>query len=198
MADIIEIGRFAHLFEIGVLVNGAYGLMAGKLASPTGNFVKLERKVRSRLKKLAKSENPDLMADKKRILAAARGSETVLGYLERLSMVTVHAAALVCLLFLVAIGYSEPTLPKTYLGVILFLVLVPVPLSRLSLRAMAAFSAMRIEGAVMGLALRLRVLDDIQKQAGRASRTKLLKIAMEIIEPAFEQGVPDDEDHDRR
>ena len=190
MADIIEIGGFAHVFEIGVLVNVAYGMMAGNLPSPVDDYIKLEQKVRTRLKKLAKTEDAELMAEKKNIRTIGRGSESFLGFFRQLTTLTVYAAALTCLGFLVAIGYTDMKMSTTALGVIIALVLVPIPLMRLILRAMTAFYAWRVESAVVGLATKLQVHEEVEKLAGGGSRAKLLKVAMDQIEPVFERGIP--------
>ena len=190
MADIIEIGGFAHVFEIGVLVNVAYGMMAGNLPSPVDDYIKLEQKVRTRLKKLAKTEDAELMAEKKNIRTIGRGSESFLGFFRQLTTLTVYAAALTCLGFLVAIGYTDMKMSTTALGVIIALVLVPIPLMRLILRAMTAFYAWRVESAVVGLATKLQVHEEVEKLAGGGSRAKLLKVAMDQIEPVFDRGIP--------
>jgi len=190
MADIIEIGGFAHVFEIGALVNVAYGMMGGNLPSPVDNYIKLEQKVRSRLKKLAKSEDVELMAEKKKIRTIGRGSESVLGFFRQLTTFMAYSAGLACLLFLVAIGYSDMKMSKTAVGVIIGLVFISIPLMRLSLWAMTAFYAWRVEVAVIGLATKLKVHEEVEKVAGGQSRPKLLKVAMDHIEPVFERGIP--------
>ena len=61
MAELIPIGNLEHLFEVGVLVNGAFAVLSRNGAGPIDDLVKLERKIRSRLKKLDKVEDEDLM-----------------------------------------------------------------------------------------------------------------------------------------
>ena len=190
MTDIIEIGGFAHVFEIGVLVNIAYGMTAGNLPSPVDNYIKLEQKVRTRLKKLTKSEDAELMAEKKKIRTIGRGSESSLGFFRQLTTLLVYLAALTCLGFLVAIGYSEVMMSKTALTVIMTTVLIPIPVMRLVLWGMTAFYAWRVETAVLGLATKLQVHEEVEKLAGGSSRAKLLKVAMDQIEPVFDRGIP--------
>jgi len=190
MADMVDISKFSDLFEIGVLVNAAYGLMVRNLPARVEDYIKLERKVRSRLMKLAKSEDETLMAEKDKIRVISRGSETFLNFLQAMSSATVITSAVICLGFLVGIAYSEIYLSETLIGVILVLVLSPVPLTRLSLRAISAFYSWRVEKAVMDLATTLKVHEEVQTKAGHKSLSKRLKTAMDQIEPVFERGIP--------
>ena len=188
MAELIPIGSLDHLFEVGVFVNAAYAVLSKNTAGAVEDLVKLERKIRSRLKKLDKVEDEDLMARRHKVRDVGRSAEETLDLLRKLSVFLVACAALTCFAFLVTAGFFPTNMPKMTLGVVLVLVFMPIPLSWLALRAATMFYAWSIEAAMMDLATKLDVHTAAKEQSAGQPRPKRLKIAMDQIEPAFGGG----------
>ncbi|MGB0682444.1 MAG: hypothetical protein ACPGOV_07035 [Magnetovibrionaceae bacterium] len=182
MTETLPLSQLESLLVAGLLVNLGYMAYRGLQGSPVVGFIRLERSVRLKLKELGHQDDKAVEKHRRQAAKLGSGGEKLLGNMLKLSWLSVLVATLASFGMLLVQAFHPLALTPVAALVLIFLVWFPVPLSVVSVWALARAYLGRLESEMLELVEGLGLAEDLKEQLHGGGPEQVIRLSLDLIE----------------
>ncbi|MGB0670258.1 MAG: hypothetical protein ACPGNT_02070 [Rhodospirillales bacterium] len=179
----IPLSALDVLMAAGLLADIGYIAYRRQQGSPVAAFIRLERSIRVKLRDLGHQEDKDAELHRRKAFKLGSGSEKLLRWAMRLADFSLVLGGLVAFGLLCANVFVGGGVMTPLAAILLIAVVwLPVPLSLLTLQALARLYLGRLQSEIRDLLQSLGQLDGVKEQYHGGGPAAFLALALEALE----------------